>query len=196
MLQDGPACAKDARLKKGAPLTNKIAILAAAALAATGGAANAQTPTAGNPLVDRVVECRAMPDVPARVRCYDEAVDALAKATASGDVVVVDKEDVRKTRRSLFGFSLPKLPLFRGDSTAEEEAPDEIEAKIATVRGLGYGKYLIVLDSGARWQTTEPPRGATPDPRPGEAIKISRGALGAYFISVDGRRAVKGMRVG
>lgn len=178
------------------PLLKKIAVLPALALAATAGAAGAQAPAAGNPLVARVVECRAMADVPARVRCYDEAVDALAKATTSGDIVVVDREDVRSTRRSLFGFSLPRLPLFRGDSTAEEEAPEEIEAKIASVRGLGYGKYLIVLDSGARWQTTEPPRGAAPDPQPGEAIRISKGALGAYFLSVDGRRAVKGMRVG
>lgn len=170
--------------------------LSGAALALLAGAASAapQQSVAGNPLVERVIECKKLPDEHSRVLCYDQAVDALSQATATGSVVVIDKAEVRQTRRSLFGFSLPKMPLFRGDTTQDDE-PDEIEAKIASVRGLGYDKYLIVLDSGARWQTTEADSfGATP--RPGDTIRIKKGALGAYFLKVGSGRGVKGMRVG
>lgn len=159
------------------------------------GAAGAQQGENRNPMVDRLVQCRSQPEELERVKCYDAAVDALSQATKEGSVVVVDREDVRKTRRSLFGFSLPKLPLFSGDKSQEEEAQEEIEAKIASVRSLGYDKFVIVLDTGARWQTTDPVTYG-PKPAPGLPIRIKKGALGAYFISIDGARAVKGMRTG
>lgn len=159
------------------------------------GAAGAQQEENRNPLVDRLVQCRSQSDELDRVRCYDAAVDALSQATKDGSVVVVDREDVRKTRRSLFGFSLPKLPLFSGDKSQEDEEQEEIEAKIASVRSLGYDKFLIVLDTGARWQTTDPINYG-PKPAPGLTVRIKKGALGAFFISIDGGRAVKGMRTG
>lgn len=164
-------------------------------LLAGGGAVAQQAKDERNPLVEQLVRCRGEGDQATRVQCYDAAVDALSKATDEGAVVVVNREEVRETRRSLFGFSLPKLPLFRGDKTSEEEEQQEIVAKIASVRSLGYGKYLIVLDTGARWQTTDPVNYG-PDPAPGLPIRIKRGAIGSYFISIDGGRAVKGMRTG
>lgn len=147
-----------------------------------------------NTLMDAVVRCKTELGDEARLRCYDAAVAALAEATASGSIVVVDKEDVRKTRRSLFGFALPKLPFFGSDDSGDDQ-PDEIEAKIKSVRGLGYGKWLIELDTGAKWQTTET-SGPTRDPKPGQAIKIKKGAMGGYFLTVEGGRGVRGMRVG
>jgi hypothetical protein len=147
-----------------------------------------------NPLIGALVKCMAEADGDARLRCYDAAASALDEATAAGTVMVVDREDVRRARRSLFGFSLPKLPLFGGDNTQEEQ-PDEIEAKIRSVRSLGYGKWVIVLDGGARWQTTDT-ASFQQDPKSGDTIKIKKAAMGSYFLSVNGRRAVKGMRIG
>lgn len=170
--------------------------MAAGALIAPALPAIAQRPReqTNNALVEAVVKCRGESDDAARLRCFDAATTALAEATQRGAIVVVDREDVRKTRRSLFGFSLPKLPFFSGDDSVEE-APQEIEATIKSVRAVGYQKYVIELDSGARWQTTEPnPR--PPEPRAGEKIKIKRGVMGAYFLSVGERRALKGMRIG
>lgn len=173
----------------------RLVIMVAAGLGLIASAGAAAQPAERNPLVEELVRCRGESAEAERVRCYDAAVDALSRATAEGSVVVVDREEVRKTRRSLFGFSLPKLPLFRGDRSAEEEQTEEIEAKIASARSLGYGKFVIVLDSGARWQTTEPINYGSA-PAAGLPIRIKRGALGAYFISVDGGRSVKGMRTG
>jgi hypothetical protein len=91
---------------------------------------------------------------PPRLRCYDQTAAALTEAAASGKVVLVDQEDVRKTRRSLFGFSLPKIPFFSGDSSADE-AQEELTAKIASASSIGNGKYRMRLEDGAVWDTTE-----------------------------------------
>jgi len=108
--------------------------------------------------------------------------------------MVVDKAEVRKARRSLFGFSLPRLPFFAGDDSADDQ-PDEMEATIAGARGIGYGKWMLELDTGAKWQTTESAR-FQKDPRPGDKIKIKKGVMGSYFLSIDGRRGLRGMRIG
>lgn len=141
-----------------------------------------------------VVECRNQADDAARLRCYDQAVASLSAATASGAIVVVDREAVRKTRRSLFGFSLPKLPFFSGDTSQEEEEAREVEAVIKSATNLGYDKWQIVLEDGATWQTTES-SAQMATPRPGRSIKIRRASMGSYMVAVDGGRSVRAMRV-
>jgi hypothetical protein len=146
-----------------------------------------------NPLVDAVVACKAQTDEQVRLRCYDATVASLAQATSAGSLVVVDREDVRKTRRSLFGFTLPKLPFFGGDDSQDEQA-NKIEAKIKSARNLGYDKWLIELDSDAAWQTTEALTRQAP-PKPGQSITIKKGAMGSYFLSVESKPSVRAMRV-
>lgn len=161
-------------------------------LAGLSAQAAAQKP-ASNALVEAVTGCRAEQNEQARLRCFDAAATALQRATSSGSIVVVDKAEVRQTRRSLFGFSLPKLPFFRGDDSVDE-APEELEAKIASARSLGSDRWQFVLDSGAVWQTSQPsPYFKTP--KPGQMVKLKRGALGSYFASVDGGRTVRAMRI-
>jgi hypothetical protein len=130
-------------------------------------------------------------DSGARLQCYDTAVASFAQATEAGTVVVVDREAIRRTRRSLFGLSLPGLPFFGGD---DSDAPSEIEAKIGSVSAADYGKWLITLEDGAVWQTTEA-NTRLRDPRPGETATIRRGALGAYFINWSGSRGISAKRI-
>jgi len=173
----------------------KVGVFAAVATALLGvGAAEAQTKRGQSPLVQALANCRAQPDDTARLRCYDAAAAALADATSRGSVVVVDQEDVRKTRRSLFGFSLPKIPFFSGDRSADDQQ-EELTAKIASAGPLGYGKWRIRLEDGALWETTEALR-AIRDPSAGNEVKIKRGPLGSYMIRVAGQRAVRAKRVG
>ena len=166
--------------------------LVGAALAAEAGAAKPQPEQ--SPLVQALANCRSQTDDSARLRCYDSAAGALTDATARGSVVLVDQEDVRKTRRSLFGFSLPKLPFFSGDRSADDQQ-DELTARIASAGPLGYGKWRIKLEDGALWETTEPSSRIS-DPRAGNEVKIKRGPLGSYMIRVAGQRALRAKRVG
>jgi hypothetical protein len=147
---------------------------------------------AGNALIDALAACRALTEAAARLACYDEASARLAQAVDRKDVVVLDRQEISQTRRSLFGFSLPRIALFRGD-TAEEQS--EIVAKVASVRELGNGKWQIRLEDGAVWETTEASM-AVNDPRPGDEVKIKRAALGGYMIRIAGQRVLRARRVG
>ncbi len=156
--------------------------------------AAAKTKPVESPLVRALAACRSQTDDAARLRCYDGAAAALAEATTSGKVVVVDQEDVRKTRRSMFGFSLPKLPFFSGDRSADE-VQDELTAKIVAAGAIGHGKYRIKLEDGALWETTEASIGVN-DPRSGDTVLIKRGSLGGYMMRIAGQRALRAKRVG
>jgi hypothetical protein len=163
--------------------------LALAAAAAAGAAPKRILP----PVVQDLSACRTLADDSARLRCYDAAAAALAQAADKGDIVVVDRDDVRKTRRSLFGFNVPKLPFFSGDDSASDQQ-DEITAKIAGAHSLGNGKWSIRLEDGAVWETTEA-KSAVRTPRAGNEVLIKRGSLGGYFMRIAGQRTLRARRV-
>jgi hypothetical protein len=149
---------------------------------------------AQQPAVDAVTamtQCRAVPDPAARLACFDETAAAVERAREEKELIVLDKSEVRTTRRSLFGFTLPRIKFLEGDG--KEEPESEIETTIDTVRSLGYGKWVVKTAEGASWQTTEP---MSDTPRSGAKITIKRGALGSYFLKVSGYKAVRAMRTG
>ncbi|MFI4965019.1 MAG: hypothetical protein ACHP9T_06595 [Caulobacterales bacterium] len=138
--------------------------------------------------LQQLIDCRKLSDSAARLACYDQAASVLDQAEAKGDIVVVNREQARKVRRQAFGFSLPSISLFeRG------EKPDEIasaEGKIASARKTLSGKWEIKLEDGATWiqvDLTEIPI----DPKPGQPVKIHKGAMGSYMMEVGNQRAVK-----
>jgi hypothetical protein len=140
--------------------------------------------------------CRAVTDGAARLACFDKAAAELETAVSQKNLVVLDREAVRKTRRSLFGFGLPRLPFF-GDDDDENEAPEarEITAAIASAQSFGYNKWRIRLEDGAMWETTEAYRGFK-QPGPGVNVVIKAGPLGSYVMRIAGERGVKAKRVG
>lgn len=152
----------------------------------------AQRAPAAEPVAE-LSRCRGIPESAARLACYDQAADNLTRAIAAKQVVVLDRNDVRKTRRSLFGFSLPQLPFFGKDS---DEAPEakEIKGKLASARELGYGKWRVRLEEGAVWETTEAASGSV-DPRAGDEVTIRKAALGSYFLKFGSSRGVRAKRV-
>lgn len=168
-----------------------VLLLVALSAATMAEAAPRAAAAASSSLMTALVACRAETDDAKRLACYDDAAGKLADATAKGDVKVVTRDDVRATRRSLFGFELPKVPFFTGDDSANE-VPIEMDAVVRSVRDDGYSKFTLTMESGAVWSTTEPlPR----DPKPGAKVKLKRGALGSYFMMVNGGRSVRAMRV-
>jgi hypothetical protein len=168
-----------------------IILGAALAIGAASSVAAAEKDTP--PIVGEVVKCRSETDDARRLACYDRAAGALEKATSDGSIAVVSREDVRKTRRSLFGFTLPKLPFFSGDDSAEADTPDEIETSVKSARMTRDGNYTLVMADDAVWRTTEPLRKL---PKTGDKVKIKKAALGSYFLSVAGLRGVRALRVG
>lgn len=145
--------------------------------------------------VRALAACRGIADSGERLACYDREAGALIQSVEKKETVVLDQAEVKKTKRSLFGFTLPRLPFFNGGKEEEKEEAEfqQIETPIKTVRAIGYGRFRFTIDDGALWETTE---GINAFPKPGQKVLIKKGLMGSYFIRFEGSRSVKGMRVG
>ncbi len=157
------------------------------------GDAKRATPAA----LGKVLDCRTITDSAARLACFDAAVASLDQAVTGGEVAVVDREEIRKTKRGLFGFSLGDLPLFgRGDDD-DKDAVEEVKEITATLSAVGTGRdgYVFTLEDGARWvQDDAITLGRRP--RPGDQVRIKRMALGSYKMSFKIGPSMKVRRIG
>lgn len=136
-----------------------------------------------------VIACRDIPDPAARLACFDENVATLDKAKQDEDLVIVSREEVRKTRRGLFGLSIPSLRLFGGgDGDEKKEAITEIDSTIASFSRAQSG-YVFVLEDGAVWVQTD--RSYINKPVEGMPIHIERAAMGSYFARVNDGVAIR-----
>jgi hypothetical protein len=170
-------------------------LLATALAVAAPAAAKDKEKPAPSPLVSAIDRCRQVTDAMQRLACYDTAANALVTAANTGAVAVVDQNEIRKARHSLFGFTLPKIPFFSGDSTADE-VQRQLDSTIKSVTALNNGYFRVVIaDNNAVWETTDSSVSFYP-PRPGQKITIVRGPLGSFFLRIDGQVGVRGRRVG
>lgn len=168
--------------------------IAVAMMAATGAAGAQAQDRASSRVVQSFAQCRAIAAPAERLACFDKAAAALEQAVQTKEVRILDKDDVRRTRRSLFGFQLPRVGLFNeGDEEAKKEEFTEINTTVESARQVQGGRVEIRLsgEDDAVWQTTE---AVTFPPKAGDKIRIRRGAIGSYFINFGGR-SVRGMRV-
>lgn len=185
----GPYRASDALPRGHAVRARTLQILLIAA--ALSGSANAAAPRAEgrSQALSDVVQCRKLTDPAARLACFDKTVETLDSAEARQDVVVVDRQQMRQARRTLFGIGLPTLPIFGN-------APDIdfIDTTVAEARVDGAGRWTLRMADGARWaQTDDNVIGRSP--KPGDKVHIKRGALGSYQMNVGGQPAVKAQRI-
>jgi hypothetical protein len=177
-------------------MTHRILIGATVMLAVAGGASIAAAPAEPRrpAAYEALVRCRAIDDADARLRCFDQAVAALQEAADKRELVVVDRGQIRETRRRLFGLDLPNLPFFGGDDDEAREEVRSIEGEIAEVRRVN-NLWVIRLKEGGTWtQSDGSRRGQQPDV--GEKVKIKRGALGSYIMEIGDRTGFKVRRTG
>ena len=136
----------------------------------------------------RVTDCQTIRDDAQRLACFDREVAALAQAQAAREVVVVDREAVQRTRRSLFGLTLPDVGRLFGD-----EQQSEISSTVVAAQFNNLGMASVQIEGGAVWVQTEG-RPISRRPSAGMPVVVRRGALGSYLMSVDGQRAVRVIR--
>ena len=165
-----------------------MAIAWSAALAAAPAAA--QHGSGAQRVLDGFAACRAIADAPARLACFDKASTALEQAVERNDVRIIDRTEVTRARRFLFGLNLPDLGLLGGgasrDAPDQQEAFSEINTTVRSARpgANGRGEITLADEGNPVWQTTD----AMPfPPKPGAKVRIRKGAMGAFFLNVDGR---------
>jgi hypothetical protein len=141
----------------------------------------------------KLVDCKALTDSAARLACYDARVAEIDAAERNADVVVVDRAQVKKANRGLFGLGLPKFGALFGRDNEKDEEVSEIEAKIKSASVDRAGNWTLTLDDGARWVQIVPK--SINDPRPGQSVTIKRATMGSYMARVENRAAIRVKRV-
>lgn len=177
--------------------TAKGALMAATVLMLSTMAAAADDKPKADPL-DPLRSCRLIVANPERLACFDAVSSQILTAAEEGDLSVVDRDEVRKTRRKLFGFSLPDFGIFGGGNKArEKDKADEIEILNTTIAGSRSTRdgLEITTAEGAVWFIDNPPRRLF-SPKPGQPVEFRKGTLGSYFVRINGQGGVKGKRIG
>jgi hypothetical protein len=146
---------------------------------------------------EALVHCRTIADAAARLQCYDTAAAALEQAAERHDVVVVDRAQVRESRRRLFGLALPHLPIFGGSDNGHDNGDEEIaqiESTVASAVRNDLGQWQVRLQEGGTWIQTDFNQFALA-PRSGDAVVVRRGPLGSYMMRVGRQPGVRVRRV-
>jgi hypothetical protein len=170
-------------------LMSKYLIAAAGMALVLCGTADARKPvdTAVPAQIQRLLGCRSVTDNAARLACFDRETQTVAGAFSGGDLVALDREKVRSTKRTLFGFHVPSLGSVFGGG---EDEIKQVEGVIAGVSTNRDGGYVFHLQDGARWSQTDS-RSIALEPQRGDKVLIKRGAMGTYFLSVDRQPGVR-----
>lgn len=137
--------------------------------------------------------CRSIEDEDDRLECYDSKVGAMVSASDAGDVRIVDREDVRRTRRQLFGFTVPDLDILEGD-TQDKESSEVLETTIASARQLTNKAWRFTTAENAVWEINNAPARLR-SINPGDKVIFKQASLGFYFIRINGQMGVKGKRI-
>lgn len=146
--------------------------------------------------LEKLAACQAITDNADRLACYDREAATLVTSATQGEVKVVDKEEARTVRKSLFGFQLPQIGLFDGKKDADEAKIDEVlDSTITKVEQTPRGYWRITITEGAIWETNEAPTRLR-TPKVGNKVQFEKASLGSYWIRIDGQLGVKGRRVG
>ena len=172
---------------RASPVLPLLLILASAAPVA---AATPRPEARRAAVLDALASCRKETGDAQRLACFDKAAGALDEAEAKGQVVVVDREQVRAVKRQAFGFNLPGLSLF-GARGQREEAVDRVTYTLDHAGHMANGMWLLATTEGPVWVQTDSGDELHPDPHRGSTLAVRGGAMASYFCNVDGQRAIR-----
>lgn len=164
-------------------------VLAATLLGSGGLTASAQTPDKDKAAdFKALLDCKALTDPAERLACYDKATDTLQAAEAKGDVVVIDRGQVRQARRAAFGFNF-QMPSFMTKGEKPEELT-RLEATVASFRYNQDGKLVVKFDDGATWVQIDSNR-LRKGPAAGTKVELRTASMGSYFMKIPGLDTIR-----
>ena len=142
-------------------------------------------------VLQKLIDCRAIPSDAERLACYETQTAKIDDAEAKRDVVIIDRDQATKARKD--GFGLPARPLVVGAPPALGEGVTDVTAKIRSARLLESNRWLFVLEDGARWYQAESK--TLRDPKPGQSVRIRKASLGGFLANIDGQPATRVRRI-
>lgn len=92
-----------------------------------------------------------------------------------------------------FGMSGEMARKRREEREKDAPPPAELRAAVTKISTKPYGEYVLELDNGQVWE--QPERKNTFSIKQGEGVKITRGALGSFFLTTDSGASTKVRRI-
>jgi hypothetical protein len=162
------------------------------------------------PVLDRLVDCTDLKSSRDRLACFDQEIAPLARARSSAipppvGAIAPRQQAAPPTPSPASAPAISSAPAappaatFGSEQLATKRQPsaeeDEIalHARIADLRAGGAGTFVVALDNGQSWRHENSMLGEYL--RKGEAITISKGALGTYRLTRDAGAAKNWIRV-
>ena len=147
-------------------------------------------------MVQKLEDCRLIQTDSERLACFDREVDVLVGATKEGSIKVGESEDIDSARRKLFGYSVPNVGIFAGDSKDEKEKAGRLTSKVTKVRKVSSKEWHFWIEEGnAKWRVKSTSVRFRA-PKVGDDVEFRPATMGTYWIRLNGRKGARGNRIG
>jgi hypothetical protein len=146
--------------------------------------AGAQSAYAADDVIASLLACTALGNSSERLACYDRLADRLRS----------DKNDQPTSgadpATDMFGMKAPPEP--PAAKAIERSALDSVSARVTSLREGPYGGVVLELDNGQVWQQL-----GSSDLKldVGDAVKISRAALGSFWLTTPAKLGARVTRI-
>ena len=141
-----------------------------------------------------LLDCRKIVDPQVRLTCYDSKTAIVVEATQKHDIVVTDRAEIRQAKRGMFGFAIPTSRLFGGGDDDKGDELNRLDSTVASARHSRDGGWVVSLAIGGTWEQTDG-KALALAPKVGQKVAVTKGALGSFFVSIDGQTPVKMRRI-
>lgn len=157
---------------------------------ATDAAAQDRSTATASSVIGELIDCRTVASNADRLACFERATHGLETALASGELLVVDRAQATAARRQAFGSTTAPADILQ--PPRPEDRIDAIETTLVRASQADDNRWTFVLADGSTWRQTDTDRVRIVN-REGEAVRVRRGALGSYLLTV-GRSGVVRVR--
>jgi hypothetical protein len=137
-----------------------------------------------------LLACRALTDPGARLECFDRETAALASAPVASSAAAPPAPAL--DAQQAFGVSGSAIAATEAAAARAPKA-SKIDARVVALALTGNGRTLFTLDNTQVWRQIESERDMLA--MLGDAVTISRGAFGSYWLQLKSGRGCKVTRV-
>lgn len=160
----------------------------------------ASLPAAAEEQVGVLFACLNLGEDEMRLACFDREVVAFRNAKSLGKIKIIEKAEIDKIERDSFG--LPQsglLSVLRRGSEGQNNEPAELNEVVLSISSFEINpltkKAVLTLENGQTWEQSDSARIPRSLMRNAKEARISRAALGSFFVEVDGKTSFRAKRI-
>lgn len=146
-------------------------------------------------------ECAKIEDIPARVGCYDNTINAEQLINRSSATQARPDQSAQGAARAPAPTGGAQAPTGFGAASLREPAPprsaeaDEVELVVRQADRLEPGIFVLTLSDGSKWRFVDAVPPSYDAPRAGSRVELARASLGSFQMRYAGQRPVRIRRI-